>query len=162
MNLVYIIVLLVLGALFLMAEIVLLPGVTIGAILALGSYAGAIYLGFAYEDREEMKRVIDLRVDKMLEAGLLDEIRSLLDSGIPSACTAMQAIGYKEFVAALEGSCTVAEAAAQVQQASRHYAKRQLTWFRRDPANQWLLRSHGETTEEILLRLRQAMEEFDN
>ena len=118
---------------------------------------------FGLEDvcRQDLYDRIDKRVDKMLDAGLLEEIRNLLDKGIPEKCTAMQAIGYKEFVAALSGQCTIEEAAAQVQQSSRRYAKRQLTWFRRNPAMHWLSRNPGETTKEILLHARQILTESD-
>ena len=119
---------------------------------------------FALEDenRQQLYDRIDLRVEKMLELGLMDEIRSLLARGIPEKCTAMQAIGYKEFLEVIAGRCSVADAAAQVQQASRHYAKRQLTWFRRNPACHWLRRETGETTTEILAKARQILEELDN
>ena len=119
---------------------------------------------FALEDadRADLYARIDGRVDKMLEEGLLEEIQSLLARGIPEKCTAMQAIGYKEFLDALAGRCTVAEAAALVQQSSRRYAKRQLTWFRRNKAVHWLVRKKGETTAEIALRARQVLTEFDN
>lgn len=113
------------------------------------------------EDRSDLYRRIDKRVDTMLEMGLIDEIRSLLASGIPPKTTAMQAIGYKEFVAALDGRCSIVEAAAQVQQSSRHYAKRQLTWFRRNKAIHWLKRSPGMKTEEILNLARQVLQETD-
>lgn len=119
---------------------------------------------FALEDenRQDLYDRIDKRVDLMLEAGLMEEIHSLLDRGIPKKCTAMQAIGYKEFLDAIDGNCTVAEAAQQVKQSSRHYAKRQLTWFRRNPAIHWLTRKKGQTTEEILLTARQILEDSDN
>ena len=119
---------------------------------------------FALEDtnRQDLYHRIDRRVLTMLEDGLLDEIRKLLSMGIPEKCTAMQAIGYKEFVDALAGRCTVEAATAQVQQASRHYAKRQLTWFRRNPTIYWLRRDPGEGTGEILLRARQILADFDN
>lgn len=118
---------------------------------------------FALEDtdRAELYRRIDLRVEQMLRLGLLDEIRALLDSGIPRKCTAMQAIGYKEFVDALDGNCTIEEAAALVQQSSRHYAKRQLTWFRKNKNIHWIRRNLGETTEEIVSRTRQILAEYD-
>lgn len=121
-------------------------------------------LWFALEDaqRADLYSRINRRVDVMLEAGLLDEIRQLLSDGIPSHCTAMQAIGYKEFVAALDGKCTVEEAADLVRQSSRRYAKRQLTWFRRNPAIHWLRRAAGEGTEEILSAARQIITNFDN
>lgn len=120
-----------------------------------------VWFGLEDADRNALYARIDSRVDKMLEQGLLWEIAELLNSGIPQKCTAMQAIGYKEFVDALEGRCSIEEAAAQVQQSSRRYAKRQLTWFRRNNAMHWLRREAGETTAEILIRARQILAEFD-
>ena len=118
-------------------------------------------LWFALEDesRQDLYDRIDKRVGTMLEMGLIDEIRALLDSGIPPKATAMQAIGYKEFVAALAGECSMEEAADQVRQASRHYAKRQLTWFRRNKAIHWLVRKPGG---EILESARQILRGNDN
>ena len=121
-----------------------------------------LWLGLDFADRAELYRRIDLRVDIMLQQGLIPEIRELLASGIPEKCTAMQAIGYKEFVAALEGRCTVEEAADEVRKSSRHNAKRQLTWFRRNKNIRWLTRQTGESAEEILLRARQLITDFDN
>lgn len=119
---------------------------------------------FALEDenRQDLYDRIDRRVETMLQEGLIDEIRSLLARGIPKKATAMQAIGYKEFLAAMDGQCTPEEAAAQVQQSSRHYAKRQLTWFRRNPAIHWLRRKPGMGSEEILMQARQILQENDN
>ena len=119
---------------------------------------------FALEDenRADLYDRINRRVDLMLSHGLLDEIRSLLDRGIPEKCTAMQAIGYKEFVAALKGEIPVAQAADQVRQASRNYAKRQLTWFRRNKNIHWLRRTPSDGTDEIVLRARQVLTNSDN
>lgn len=118
---------------------------------------------FALEDaeRSSLYARIDRRVENMLNTGLIEEIRGLLARGIPEKCTAMQAIGYKEFLDALSGHCTIEDAVRDVKQASRHYAKRQLTWFRRNPAITWLRRAPGENTDEILARLRQALAEID-
>ena len=118
---------------------------------------------FALEDaeRSSLYARIDRRVENMLDTGLIEEIRGLLARGIPEKCTAMQAIGYKEFLDALSGHCTIEDAVRDVKQASRHYAKRQLTWFRRNPAITWLRRAPGENTNEILTRLRQALAEID-
>lgn len=118
---------------------------------------------FALEDenRKDLYDRIDHRVDIMLEQGLVDEIKNLLASGIPSKCTAMQAIGYKEFIAALDGKCTITEAAEAVKISSRHYAKRQLTWFRRNPNVIWLCRAKGETTREIVEKARPFLRDFD-
>lgn len=120
-----------------------------------------LWLGLDFADRGELYRQIDKRVDIMLEMGLMKEIRSLLDSGIPEKCTAMQAIGYKEFVNALEGREPLSQAAEEVKKASRHYAKRQLTWFRRNPAVHWLVRS-GDDGREILASARQIIRDSDN
>ena len=97
-----------------------------------------VWLGLDYADRAVLYRRIDLRVGLMLQSGLLDEIRALLALGVSPAATAMQAIGYKEFFGALDGSCTLEEAAELCKQRSRNYAKRQLTWFRRNPEIRWL------------------------
>ena len=121
-----------------------------------------LWIGLDFEDREELYRRIDSRVDIMLEAGLIDEIKSLLARGIPAKCTAMQAIGYKEFIAALEGQMTIQEAAAQVQQSSRRYAKRQLTWFRRNENMNWIKRKAGQSPDEIITLARQLAKDNDN
>ena len=99
----------------------------------------AVWLGLSFENRQDLYDRIDLRVEKMLEAGLLDEIRALLSSGVPPTATAMQAIGYKEYVEALTAGGDLDSATALVQQRSRNYAKRQLTWLRRNEAIHWIL-----------------------
>ena len=121
-----------------------------------------LWLGLDFARRGELYRRIDLRVGLMLEQGLVEEIRGLLAEGIPERATAMQAIGYKEFVDALDGRCTIEEAADQVRQSSRRYAKRQLTWFRRNKAIHWLIRDTGDTGREILENARRIVSDFDN
>ncbi len=121
-----------------------------------------LWLGLDFENRQDLYGRIDARVDIMLEMGLLAEIEGLLQRGIPPKCTAMQAIGYKEFVDALEGKGSVAEAADLVRQSSRHYAKRQLTWFRRNSRIHWLVRSRQMGSEEILASARRIIAEYDN
>ena len=98
----------------------------------------ALTIGLAFQDRQAMWRRIDQRVDEMVAAGLEDEVRRLLTSGISPKCTAMQAIGYKEFTQALSGEMTWKEAADVVKLRSRQYAKRQLTWFGRNPNTRWV------------------------
>lgn len=120
-----------------------------------------LWLGLDFTDRQQLYDRIDLRVTKMLEMGLIEEIQGLLSSGIPESATAMQAIGYKEFVDALEGRGTVEEAADSVRQSSRRYAKRQLTWFRRNKAMHWLIREADTQPEEIFRSARQIIQEFD-
>ena len=98
----------------------------------------AVWIGLQFADRADMKALIDQRVDRMAEAGLLEEVRALLSRGLPRNATALQAIGYKEFLGGLEGTATEAEALAEVKLRSRQYAKRQLTWLRRNPAIHWV------------------------
>ena len=121
-----------------------------------------VWLGLDFESRAELYSRIDRRVDAMLNAGLLEEIRALLRSGIPEKCTAMQAIGYKEFTDALDGRCTVEAAADQVRQSSRRYAKRQLTWFRRNERIHWLRRGPEAADAEILTAARRILQENDS
>ncbi len=92
--------------------------------------AAAVHLGF--RDRSRLYERIGRRVDLMEEQGLFKEVEELLDRGLSPDCTAMQAIGYKEAAQALLGSMSREEALALIKQRSRQYAKRQLTWFRRD------------------------------
>ena len=88
--------------------------------------------------REELYERINRRVDIMLENGLLDEVKSLLEMGISRDATSMQAIGYKELAEYFEGSCKLFEAVEKIKQESRRYAKRQLTWFRKNKEIIWL------------------------
>ena len=120
-----------------------------------------LWIGLDFEPRQLLYDRIDLRVDIMLKQGLVEEIQALLARGIPENCTAMQAIGYKEFLAAMKGHITIAEAAEEVKKGSRHYAKRQLTWFRRNKKMHWLTRTAETTAEEILERARQLAVESD-
>ena len=109
-----------------------------------------VWIGLDYEDRAELYDRINLRVDLMLRQGLLQEIRGLLDAGIPRDCTAMQAIGYKEFLPVLSGEGTLEAAVETVKQESRRYAKRQLTWFRRNKAVNWIYRRKDTPFSQIL------------
>ena len=121
-----------------------------------------LWLGLDFENRADLYGRIDRRVGLMLEQGLIAEIQGLLAAGVPPKCTAMQAIGYKEFLAALKGECTIGEAADQVRQASRRYAKRQLTWFRRNRKIHWLTREEGQSGGEILTAARRFLQENDS
>ena len=88
--------------------------------------------------REELYRRIDQRVEGMLEQGLLAEVLGLLDRGYDPGCKALRTIGYQELIRYLQGEIPLAEATALIQRNSRHYAKRQLTWFRGDDAIIWV------------------------
>ena len=92
-----------------------------------------------YRDRADLYRRIDRRVEDMAAAGLFQEVEQLLAEGLSPDCTAMQAIGYKEAAQALRGEISRQEAVALIQQNSRRYAKRQLTWFGRNPEAHWIL-----------------------
>jgi tRNA dimethylallyltransferase len=94
-------------------------------------------IGLAPE-RESLYARIHERTDAMLARGWLDEVRSLLDSGLPENAKPFDFIGYRELRAVLQGRLTMDNARATIQQATRRYAKRQLTWFRREPAVHWL------------------------
>ena len=120
-----------------------------------------VWIGLDFESRSDLYARIDRRVEIMLEQGLLKEIEELLSSGIPEKATAMQAIGYKEFVDALAGRCPMEWAVAQVQQSSRRYAKRQLTWFRHNPNMHWIIREPDTPAGEILESARQILLNFD-
>lgn len=97
-----------------------------------------VWIGLDYVNRETLYRRIDRRVGEMFEQGLVDEVRRLLESGVPSNATSLQAIGYKELVDHLGGHGTETEAIERICLASRRYAKRQRTWFRRNGAVSWL------------------------
>ena len=129
---------------------------------AIPSKYHATWIGLDFEKRSDLYARIDRRVDIMLELGLMAEIRSLLTSGIPEKATAMQAIGYKEFVDALAGRATLQSAIAQVQQSSRRYAKRQLTWFRRNEKMHWIIRQPDTPAVEILTAALQITSNYDN
>lgn len=98
----------------------------------------ALYIGLDFLDRQDLRDRIDKRVDTMVEQGLLEEVETLLASGLPRDATALQAIGYKQFLAVAEGTATRQEAIEEVKLRSRQYAKRQLTWLRRNPDIFWV------------------------
>ena len=120
----------------------------------------ALTIGLNFQDRADLWARIDARVDQMAADGLEREVRELLSSGLSPRCTAMQAIGYKEFVAAVEGDMTWREAEELVKLRSRQYAKRQLTWFRRNPAVHWLLWEKNPNFGNARQRSTELLEEF--
>ena len=89
-------------------------------------------------DRAELYRRIDLRVDQMMEQGLLKEVEALKAMGYDRSYVSMQGLGYKELLSYLDGECTLDDAVSQIKQSTRHFAKRQLTWFRRERDVTWL------------------------
>ena len=89
-------------------------------------------------DREKLYDRINLRVDKMLSAGLEEEVRGLLDKGYDENLVSMQGLGYKEFMPYFKGECSLENAIDEIKQKTRHFAKRQLTWFRRQTDGTWI------------------------
>lgn len=121
-------------------------------------------LALRYPEREVLYRRIDARVDAMLREGLLEETARLYEAGhLAPGSTAAQAIGYKELLPHLRGEVTLAAAREALCLATRHYAKRQLTWFERDASITWLtatrqdgrMRPIEELTEEAIACLRE-------
>jgi len=95
------------------------------------------FIGIAVEPAV-LYQTIECRVDGMLAAGLLEEVRGLVEAGFREALTAQQAIGYKELVPVLEGTTSLEDAIAAIKQSTRRYAKRQRTWFNRDKRIEWI------------------------
>ena len=108
-----------------------------------------LWIGLDFTDRAELYARIDKRVDIMVADGLLPEIEGLLAEGIPATSTSLQAIGYKEPMAALRGEMTMEEAIEKIKTESRRYAKRQLTWFRRNPKINWVFNQEPVTFAKI-------------
>lgn len=96
-----------------------------------------IYFGLDYENRQDLYDRIDLRVELMLQQGLVEEVKQLLAMGIPANATGLQAIGYKELTRYLSGQGSLQEAKEAIALGSRRYAKRQRTWFYRNEKIRW-------------------------
>ena len=97
------------------------------------------FLYFAItRNRDELYKAIDDRVDRMMEAGLLDEVIALRNRGMARGLTSMQGLGYKELLDYLDGKCSLEEAVERIKQESRHYAKKQWTWLRREKDVIWV------------------------
>ena len=110
----------------------------------------SLRIALSYENRETLYSRIDRRVDAMVEQGLFSEVEELLRNGLEEGSTAMQAIGYKEVAAYFSGKTSREEAIDRIKQESRRYAKRQLTWLRRDSAVHWIYRDGAASPEEHL------------
>lgn len=92
------------------------------------------------DERERIYRRIDQRIDQMLDQGLVAEVKQLRDMGCTRDMVSMQGLGYKEILAYLDGECTLEEAVYILKRDTRHFAKRQLTWFRREHEVRWIER----------------------
>lgn len=110
-------------------------------------------------DREKLYERIELRIDLMMEQGLLEEVKGLLDRGYTPGLVSMQGIGYKEFIPYFKGECTLEEAVTQLKTNTRRFAKRQLTWFRRQIDGLWIDMSKAtgeEALEDVLDYLKEG------
>jgi tRNA dimethylallyltransferase len=109
-------------------------------------------------DRDQLYTRVDRRVDKMMEKGLLAEVQALRAKGYDRHLTSMQAIGYKELFAYLDGEVSLDEAVEEIKRATRRFVKRQLSWFRRDPRVRWLhlTESGGISSQDMENILREA------
>ncbi|MCR4566643.1 MAG: tRNA (adenosine(37)-N6)-dimethylallyltransferase MiaA [Pseudobutyrivibrio sp.] len=118
---------------------------------------------FAYfvlnDDRKLLYNRIDKRVDIMMESGLLDEVKALMEMGCKAGMTSMDAIGYKELLAYFSNDISLEDAVELIKKNSRNYAKRQLTWFRREKEVVWLdktiLKSDSEILDSIMTTLKE-------
>ena len=119
---------------------------------------------FAYfvlnDNRDIVYERINRRVDLMLEQGLVSEVQTLLDAGVPTTAVSMQGLGYKEIVAYLKGECSLEEAVYVLKRDTRHFAKRQITWFKREEDVIWLNRpDYNGNDDEILAEMLKIMKD---
>ena len=103
------------------------------------------------DDRDRLYQRIDLRIDQMVEEGLLEEVSALKDKGYTKYMVSMQGLGYKEILDYLNGECTLEEAIYILKRDTRHFAKRQLTWFRREKDVIWVNKNEFNHDEEQIL-----------
>lgn len=111
-------------------------------------------------DREELYERINRRVDIMLEKGLLEEVRGLKESGLDESLTSMQAIGYKELFEYFNGKLTLSEAVEKIKQESRRYAKRQMTWLKRNKNICWIMLQNDYNLNKIYAQCFTKAEKF--
>ena len=110
-------------------------------------------------ERSRLYERIDRRVDQMLEQGLVEEVRRLKAMGCHRGMVSMQGLGYKEILDYLDGRCTLEEAIYILKRDTRHFAKRQITWFKRERDVRWLDREQMADDGEIVARILREMEE---
>lgn len=117
-----------------------------------------LYIGLTME-RSALYRRVERRVDQMIAQGLVEEVKSLLDAGVAPGSTAMQGLGYKEIVQYLQGQVDLETAVYILKRDTRHFAKRQLTWFRRDRRINWLEVAENSPVSEIMAKIVNLMQE---
>lgn len=110
-------------------------------------------------DREKLYNRINLRVDIMMKKGLIEEVKTLKDMGLTSDNQSMKGIGYKEILSYLNGEIDLDTAIDMVKQGSRNYAKRQLTWFRKDPRAKFIDKDLFKNEEEIITKILKELDD---
>lgn len=116
------------------------------------------YIGTTFADREKLYARIEQRIDEMLEEGVEKEARYLFEHS--GTCTAAQAIGYKEFYPYFRGETSIEDAVAVLKKETRHYAKRQITWFKRNDKINWLCRDEFSSKEDLYEAAFKIIEDF--
>lgn len=116
-----------------------------------------LYYFVLNDDRAKLYERIDMRVDLMLQDGLIEEVKGLLDMGCTREMVSMQGLGYKEMIDYLNGDISLEEAVYIIKRDTRHFAKRQLTWFRRERDVRWINKSDFSSEEEILADMLEQM-----
>lgn len=111
------------------------------------------------DDRQKLYDRIDRRIDIMLEDGLLDEVRSLVDEGYSRDLVSMQGLGYKEMIDYIQGRCTFDEAVYTLKRDTRHFAKRQVTWFKRERQVTWVNKNEFDSEADILSFMLERLRE---
>lgn len=110
-------------------------------------------------DRKLLYERINQRVDAMMEEGLTEEVKKLLERGLRADMVSMQGLGYKEIIGCLKGEYSLEQAVYDIKQETRHFAKRQITWFKREKEVTWILKEDYKSDDEILEALLGSMKE---
>ena len=105
------------------------------------------------DDRKNLYRRIDLRVDQMIEEGLVAEVKALKARGYDRSMVSMQGLGYKEILDYLDGACTLEDAIYKIKRDTRHFAKRQITWFKREKHVIWINKKDYNYDEDKILEV---------
>ena len=121
-------------------------------------YDAAVF-GLSME-RDLLYERINLRVDRMLEEGLEDEVRSLLKAGVPADCLSMKSLGYRQIAEYLTGQCDFATAVDNIKKETRHFAKRQITWYKKMPYIRWFTVTRNGNHDKIVAEMADALEKY--
>jgi len=143
-------------------EIYRLTGVTMSEHIRRSKESGSAYdvlrIGLDFKDREKLYARIDARVEEMISQGLLSEAKALREKGM--SATASQAIGYKELYAYMDGEKSFDECVEDIKRETRRYAKRQLTWYRKNKSVKWLYYDEYESVQELLEEAEKYVVDF--